>query len=91
MMATKVVALVLNSRPVCVRYCTMGGDFTKGFLTPITPNMLLRGRRNEDIPIRDYDSPTRPLDRLRYIQELVGSWWEQKKQALLCSKCAEGK
>ena len=41
--------------------------------------MLLTGRCNEEIPIRDYDLTMRPLGRLHYVQELLAAWGEQFK------------
>ena len=49
----KIVASVVNSQPVHARYGTRGGGSNPNFLTPITPTMLLTGRCNEEIPIRD--------------------------------------
>ena len=78
MVALKVVASVVNSRPVYARYGPRGGG-DPDYLTPITPNMLLTGRCNEEIPIRDYDMTSKPMARLVYVQELVAAWWEQFK------------
>ena len=47
----KIVALVVNSRPVCVRYGTRGRGPDPDFLNPITPNMLLTSRCNEKVTI----------------------------------------
>ena len=50
--AFKRVANVLNSRPI---YAVMGpkGGADPNYLTPITLNMLLLGRCNSDIPMKD--------------------------------------
>ena len=76
--AMKVVTSVVNSRPVGARYGPRGfGD--PDYLTPVTPNMLLTGRANTEIPIREYSLTSKPLARLEYIQELVAAWWQQYK------------
>ena len=76
--AFKVIASVVNSRPVSARYGPKGGN-DPDFLTPITPNMLLTGRVNSDIPIRDYDTSSNVLVRLEYVQKVVQEWWDQFK------------
>lgn len=76
--AFKVIASVVNSRPISARYGPKGGN-DPDFLTPITPNMLLTGRVNSDIPIRDYDTSSNVLVRLDYVQKVVQEWWDQFK------------
>ena len=76
--ALKIVASVANSRPLSARYGPKGGC-DPDYLTPITPNMMLTGRANTEIPIRDYDGSTNPLVRLEYVQRVVTEWWEQFK------------
>ena len=76
--ALKIVASVTNSRPVSARYGPKGGD-DPDFLTPITPNMLLTGRANTEVPIREYSKSSNPLVRLEYVQRVVREWWEQFK------------
>ena len=41
-----------------------GGSPDPDSLIPITPNMLLTGGCNEEVPIRDYTLTSRPIDRL---------------------------
>ena len=41
--------------------------------------LLLTGQCNEEVQIRDYDMASRPMDRLRYLQELVAAWRKQFK------------
>ena len=65
--ALKIVASVANSRPVSARYGPKGGD-DPDYLTPITPNMLLTGRANTEVPIREYDKSSNPLVSLEYVQ-----------------------
>ena len=58
--AVKIVASVTNSRPISARYGPKGGD-DPDYLTAITPNMLLTGWANNEIPVHDYDEASRPL------------------------------
>ena len=76
--ALKIVASVANSRPLSARYGQQGGC-DPDFLTPLTPNMMLTGRTNSEIPNRDYDCSSSPLVRLEYVQRVVIEWWEQFK------------
>ena len=76
--ALKIVASVANSRPLSARYGPKGGC-DPDFLTPLTPNMMLTGRTNTSVPIRDYDTTSTPLVRLDYIQRVISEWWEQFK------------
>ena len=76
--ALKIVASVANSRPLSARYGPKGGT-DPDYLTPLTPNMLLTGRANTEIPVRDYDNTSNPLVRLEYVQRVVSEWWEQFK------------
>ena len=72
----KIVASVLNSRPIYARWGARGGD-DPDFLTPLTPNMLLTGRSNSEVPVRDYDRSDKPLYRLQYVEECLAQWWDQ--------------
>ena len=72
----KVVASILNSRPIYARWGNRGSD-DPDYLSPLTPNMLLTGRANTQIPVRDYDTSDRPLCRLKYVEECVAQWWQQ--------------
>ena len=76
--ALKVVASVTNSRPLSARYGAKGGC-DPDYLTPLTPNMMLTGRANTAIPVRDYDCGGNPLVRLDYVQRVISEWWEQFK------------
>ena len=76
--ALKIVASVANSRPVSARYGPKGGD-DPDYLTAITPNMLLTGRANTEVPIREYDKSSSTLTRLEYVQRVIREWWEQFK------------
>ena len=46
-------------------------------LIALTPNMMLTGRANVELPIRDYASSDRPLLRIQYVEECVSQWWNQ--------------
>ena len=72
----KMVASILNSRPIYARWGSRGGD-DPDFLSPLTPNMILSGRANTEIPVRNYEQSDRPLHRLQYIEECVAKWWQQ--------------
>jgi hypothetical protein len=72
----KVVASILNSRPIYARWGNRGED-DPDFLSPLTPNMLLTGRANVEIPVRNYLASDKPLLRLQYVEETVSQWWHQ--------------
>ena len=72
----KIVASILNSRPIYARWGNRGSD-DPDYLTPLTPNMLLTGRANTQVPVREYDTSDRPLNRLKYVEETVAQWWQQ--------------
>ena len=76
--ALKIVASVTNSRPLSARFGPKGGC-DPDYLTPLTPNMMLTGRANNEIPIRDYETSSSPLIRLEYVQRVVQEWWDQFK------------
>ena len=76
--ALKIIASVANSRPLSARYGPAGGN-DPDFLTPLTPNMMLTGRANSEVPIRDYETSSNPLIRLEYVQRVVQEWWDQFK------------
>ena len=73
-----IVSSVLNSRPIYAKIGPRGGN-NPDFLTPITPNMLLLGRCNQELPFKNYDNSACPLKRLLYVQEIIASWWNQWK------------
>ena len=74
--AFKVVAGILNSRPVYARWGSRGGNDTD-FLSALTPNMMLLGRANVGLPVRDYDRSDKPLLRIKYVEECIAQWWNQ--------------
>ena len=72
----KIVASILNSRPIYARWGNRGlGD--PDFLSALTPNMLLTGRVNSEVPIREYVTSDKPLCRMKYVEECVAQWWNQ--------------
>lgn len=72
----KVVASILNSRPLYARWGPRGGD-DPDYLSPLTPNMLLTGRANVELPVKNYVASDKPLYRLQYVEECVSQWWQQ--------------
>ena len=74
--AFKVVASILNSRPIYARWGPRGGN-DPDYLSALTPNMLLTGRANTEVPVRDYDRSDKPLLRLQYVEECIAQWWNQ--------------
>ena len=72
----KIVASILNSRPIYARWGNRGlGD--PDYLSALTPNMLLTGRVNTEVPVRDYVTSDKPLCRMKYVEECVAQWWNQ--------------
>ena len=67
------MASVANSRPPSARYGPKGGS-DPDYLTPLTMTMILTGRANTEIPIRNYDNSSNPLVRLDYVQRVVTEW-----------------
>lgn len=76
--AMKIVASVVNSRTIYACYGPRGGN-DPDYLMAITPAMLMTGRCNQVVPVRDYDYTDKPLMGLSYIQDLIQAWWEQHK------------
>ena len=72
----KVVASILNSRPIYARWGSRGG-LDPDYLTALTPNMILTGRANEKLPHLSYLQSENPLQRLQYVQETINQWWKQ--------------
>ena len=72
----KVVASILNSRPIYARWGSRGGD-DPDYLSALTPNMIQTGRANQEIPVRNYENSDKPLFRLKYVEECVSKWWQQ--------------
>ena len=72
----KIVASILNSRPLYARWGSRGGN-DPDFLSPLTPNMILTGRANTEIPVRKYVTSDKPLHRLQYMEESINQWWQQ--------------
>ena len=74
----KRVSNILNLRPISA-ICGPKGGVDPDYLSPLTPNMLLLGRANNDIPMKDYEETEVPLARLEYIAEVEALWWNQYK------------
>ena len=72
----RIIASILNNRPIYARWGPRGGD-DPDYLSPLTPNMLLTGRANSEVPVRSYDQSDKPLLRLRYVEDCLAQWWNQ--------------
>ena len=74
--ALKKTANILNSRPI---YAMMGpcGGADPDYLQVLTPNMLLLGRANSELPVKNYEDVDEPMVRLAYVSELLRLWWGQ--------------
>ena len=75
----KMIASVLNSRPISARYGPKHAEADPDFLEVITPNMLLTGRSGVDLPVKVYSDEEKPSKRLAYKENLENSWWNQWK------------
>ena len=76
--ALKRIANILNSRPVYAMLGPTGGS-DPDFIQRLTPNMMLLGRSDSGLPLRDYEDCGEPLARLAYVSELERAWWNQHK------------
>ena len=74
------IANIINSRPLGI---TSGSDPSNP--TPITPNGLLMGDDSNDVPQGPFDTKASITKRFRFLQELVGAWWEQWYKVVLPS------
>ena len=72
----KIIASILNSRPIYARWGSRGG-LDPDYLSPLTPNMILTGRANTELPQLNYCVSDKPLHRLQYVEETVNQWWQQ--------------
>ena len=77
--AYKMIASVLNSRPISARYGPRHEESDPDYLEMITPNMLLTARTGIDLPRREYTDEKSPAKRLVYREELERAWWQQWK------------
>ena len=76
--AMKRAACILNSRPVSAICCRKGG-VDPDYITALTPNMMLLGRANNDVPLKMYENTEIPLARLEYVSEVESLFWHQFK------------
>ena len=76
--ALKRAACILNLRPISVVCCRKGG-VDPDYIQALTPNMMLLGRSNQDVPIKDYEDADSLLARLVYLSELKALFWDQLK------------
>ena len=47
------------------------------YLQALTPNMMLLGRANNDVPLKSYEDTEVPLARLEYVSEIETLFWNQ--------------
>ena len=76
--ALKRAACILNSRPISAVCCRKGGA-DPDYLQALTPNMMLLGRANHDVPLKSYVDTEVPLARLEYVSEIEALFWNQFK------------
>ena len=53
------------------------------FLVPITPNHMLIGRSEGEVPPLDYDDDSSTTARLAYVSQLYSTWWDSWIQKVL--------
>ena len=70
------IHLEQQARPIYARWGNRGGD-DPDYLSPLTPNMLLTGRANTSLPLRNFGFSDKPLIRLSYVEECISQWWGQ--------------
>ena len=76
--ALKRAACILKSRPISAVCCRKGG-VDPDYLQALTPNMMLLGRANNDVPLKSYEDTEFPLARLEYVSEIEALFWNQFK------------
>ena len=70
------ISFTINCRPLGLS--NVSGDSNQDdFLVPITPNMLLLGRTNDDGPVLDYKDDDKFTSRLSYVTQVYDCWWSQ--------------
>ena len=72
----------VNSRPLGVSNVS-ADSLQEDFLTPITPNHLLIGRSDQEVPPLDYSEESKTTSRLAYVSCLYRSWWSSWIQQVL--------
>ena len=70
------ISFTVNCRPLGLAPVS-GDSQQEDNLSPLTPNMLLLGRTNDDGLPLDYKSDDRFTTRLGYVSEVYGCWWSK--------------
>ena len=65
----------INSRPLGVKNVSADSQ-QEDFLVSITPNHLLIGRSDGEVPPMDYDDDSSTTARLAYVTELYNTCWD---------------
>ena len=65
----------INSRPLGIQNIN-ADSLQEDFLVPITPNHLLIGRSDGEVPPLDYNDDCSTTARLAYVTELYNTWWD---------------
>ena len=69
------IAHAINSRPLGVSRVS-GDSQQEDFLSPLTPNHLLLGKSEGEVPPLDYIDTGKHTERLAYVSEVYASWWK---------------
>ena len=69
------IAHAINSRPLGVTRVS-GDSQQEDFLSPLTPNHLLLGKSEGEVPPLDYIDTGKYTERLAYVTEVYTSWWK---------------
>ena len=74
----------INSRPLGIG--TVSADSQQeDILSPLTPNHLLIGRSDGEVPPLEYDDTDKHTARLAYVTEVYQAWWDAWIQQVLPS------
>ena len=72
----------INSRPLGVKNIS-ADSLQEDYLVPITPNHILIGRSDGEVPPLDYIEDSSTTARLAYVTELYNTWWDAWIQQVL--------
>ena len=78
------ISNAINSRPLGVSNVSADSQ-QEDFLTPITPNHLLLGRSDGQVPPLDFIDNSKHTERLAYVSDVYKSWWDAWIQQVLPS------
>ena len=65
----------INSRPLGIKRVGASSN-QEDFLAPITPNQLLLGRSEGNVPPLDYQFGDKFTERLAYVSQVYDAWWK---------------